>query len=600
MPATLFDQLTDAFRTDDPQTTRGLLERAAKESADALASGDRARLAEFCDGLAAVGLDTEALGLTPEQRELRGYLAALAQLARAALERASDLEAVPKIEPVDYRPAILSCIRKEGAARHDAVAQALAVSPRALEQPVRSLLAARTITATVIEGAQCYALTPLGYVVARRLEERAAATHEPQAEAPTPDRPLPFQPPPPPSEPQPPAPEAAGTDTEELPAVEPAFAADELLPFDTGIDDAAVEEVPAIALELEESGPEAEDATVTEDIAPGEAPAAPAAEPPPRDTARALARRRQHVKVRVAVLYGGISAERHVSLRSGEAVGQALRDSGYQVEMIDAQEATLGELSPRRVDVAFVALRGTFGEDGGIQSVLDALGVPYTGSGAAASRLASDKIAAKRKLRVAGVPTPAFVELDAGWPEPLKLRAASALGFPAVLKPTSEGSSLGVAFADSRQGLAAALDAPFKFDTHAFAEQYCGGRELTVGILDGELLPTIELVYDGPILTYAMRQAPGAVTRVVEPELPPDVAARVRAYALAASDGLGCRGCARVDLRLDDAGVPHVLEVNPVPPLAPDGLLAQAAAAAGTDFAALCERLLDTALPAPR
>jgi len=643
MPTTLFDQLTDAFRAKDPQTSRGLLERAAKQSADAMASGDQQRLTEFCGSLALVHLDTDGFELTPELRELRGYLAALVQLTRAALDHDGDPEPARKIEAVDYRPAILSCVKREGAARHDAIAEALGISPRALEQPIRSLLSTRTITATMIEDARCYVLTPLGFVVARRLEERAGGQQEPPAEAPSPERPVLFEPEALPQArapvphalvpgchvarpPRPCPPEAAGMDTEQLPVVEPpepAMATDELPAFDTDLEDAARaaepaavadEAVSSIALDIEESEAAADDATITEDILPEEELAAdaddaaqpsapePAAAPQPvvRDTARTLARKRQHVKVRVAVLHGGISAERDVSLRSGEAVGASLRESGYQVVMIDVQEATLGELSRRWVDVAFIALRGTFGEDGGIQAVLDALGVPYTGSSLEASRLASDKIAAKKKWRVAGIPTPAFVEIEAEWPEPLKLRAAASLGFPAVLKPTSEGSSLGVAFVGSRDALPEALDEPFKFDTRAFAEQYIGGRELAVGILDGQPLPIIELVYDGPILTYALRQTPDAVTRVVEPELPAAIAAKVRTYALAASECLACRACTRVDLRLDADNTPQVLEVNTLPPLTPDSLLAEAAAAAGIGFRHLCEQLVASALPVAR
>ena len=327
--------------------------------------------------------------------------------------------------------------------------------------------------------------------------------------------------------------------------------------------------------------------------APGEAPATPPQ--PLRYTTRTLARRRARGKVRVAVLSGGVSSEREVSLRSGEAVCSALREAGYQVQDIDVREMALGELSPRRVDVAFVALRGIYGEDGGVQAALEAVGVPYTGSGVEASRLATDKIAAKKRFRGAGVATPAFVEVEADWAEPLKLRAARSLGFPVVLKPTCEGSSFGVALANSPDELAEALREPFQYDRRALVEQYVAGRELTVGILDDRPLPTIELVYDAPFLTHDLRHTPGAVRRVVHPELPPEVASGVQSAAMAAHRSLGCRGCTRVDIRLRDDGVPYVLEVNTIPPLTPESLVAEAAEAAGIGFAELCERLLDLA-----
>jgi len=299
---------------------------------------------------------------------------------------------------------------------------------------------------------------------------------------------------------------------------------------------------------------------------------------------------------RVGVLYGGISSEREVSLDSGEAVGAGLREAGYPVELIDIREVPLCELTLERMDVAFIALHGTFGEDGGIQAVLDALGVPYTGSGVEASRLAMDKVAAKERFRGSCVPTPAYAELDAEWPEARKLRAARSLGFPVVLKPAREGSSLGVAIAYAEQELAEAVARPFEFDHRALAEQYIDGRELTVGILDDTPLPTIELVYDGGSFTYDIKYTHGAAKHVVNPELPPGVAERVQAAALAAHQCLGCRGCTRVDIRLGRDGVPYVLEVNTVPGMTGVSLLPDAARAAGLRFPELCDHAVRLAV----
>lgn len=578
MGESLFKLLSDAFGSRETEIVRGLLERAAKQAADVLASGDRERLAAFAGALGVVHADTASLDPTPERHELRGCLAALIELTRATLDRAEDLDVVRKVGLVDRRPALLAAIKTAGAARLEALAETLGVEPPAIEQPIQDLLTARILSATRLDDDICYALTPLGFVVARRIEERAAAP--PSEPAATPKAPSLGR------EPRPPSPAELSAATEELPAAE---AAPEL----AAEPPTATEEwdTDAIELALDDLAEATGDAEVTEELLPEEAPV-------PTPSPRERQERRERGKVRVAVLYGGLSAEREVSLRAGEAVGAALRESGYQVEMIDVQKAALSELSPRRVDVAFIALRGTFGEDGGIQAVLEALGVPYTGSGVEASRLASDKIAAKRTLRLTGVPTPAYVEVDAEWAEPLKLRAARSLGFPVVLKPSSEGSSLGMAVAETREALPGVLDEPFKFDTRALAETYVGGRELTVGILDGRPLPIIELVYDGPVLASALRRSPGAVRRVVQPDLSPDVTARVLTAALAAHECLGCRGCSRVDLRLNAEGRPEVLEVNTIPPLTPDGLLAEAAAAAGIGFTALCLRLVELAVPA--
>jgi len=305
-------------------------------------------------------------------------------------------------------------------------------------------------------------------------------------------------------------------------------------------------------------------------------------------------------KLRVGVLHGGVSAEREISLCTGKAVGGALREAGFTVEMIDVRDEPISELGPERMDVAFVALHGTFGEDGGIQAVLDALGVPYTGSGVEASRLAMDKVAAKGRFLAAGVPTAPFVELRATWPEERQLAAASSLGLPVVIKPASEGSSLGVTIVQAGEHLATAVERAFEFDSRALAEQYIAGRELTVGILDDQPLPIIELLYEAGFFTYEVKYTQGAATHVVEPDLPPGVAERVRAAALAAHRCLGCGGCTRVDLRLGEDLCPYILEVNTIPGMTDTSLVPDAARAVGMSFPELCERMVELAVAAGR
>lgn len=302
---------------------------------------------------------------------------------------------------------------------------------------------------------------------------------------------------------------------------------------------------------------------------------------------------------RVGVLYGGISSEREISLITGTAVGKALRAAGYPVEMIDIREVPLCELTRERMDVAFVALHGTFGEDGGIQAVLDAMGVPYTGSGVEASRLAMDKVAAKERFRGAGVPTPRFVEIDIDWPERRQLRAARSLDFPVVLKPVREGSSIGIVIARDERELAEGMSKPFEYDHRVFAEEYIDGRELTVGILHDRPLPIIELKYPTRFFDFRVKYEKGAADHVVSPKLLPEVARQVQAAALEAHQCLGCEGLTRVDMRLGRDGVPYVLEVNTIPGMTAVSLLPEAARAVGIGFPGLCEHAVRLALGLP-
>jgi len=303
-----------------------------------------------------------------------------------------------------------------------------------------------------------------------------------------------------------------------------------------------------------------------------------------------------HRQPRVGVLYGGISAEREVSLRSGAAVGRVLAGMGYPVELLDVRDVPISRWGLEFIDAAFIALHGTFGEDGGIQSILEVLGVPYTGSGVRASRLAMDKVASKVAFCEAGVPTAAFVEVEAAWPESRKLEAAASLGLPAVVKPVCQGSSVGLTLARSVSQLRAAVALALEFDDRAIVEEFIPGRELTVGILDDVALPIIELRFPGEMFTYEIKYTKDAATHEIDPELPPGAAEQVRAAALAAHCCLGCRGCTRVDLRLSEDGRPIVLEINTIPGMTDTSLLPDAARATGMSFGQLCEFAVDMAL----
>ncbi len=287
----------------------------------------------------------------------------------------------------------------------------------------------------------------------------------------------------------------------------------------------------------------------------------------------------------VAVLMGGVSAEREISLRSGIAASAGLRACGYEVTEVDLQDACVH--LPDGVEAVFLALHGTFGEDGAIQAQLDALGVAYTGSGAAASRRAMDKAVSKAIWQECGVPTAPFCVVSAGDPVVFDL--------PAVVKPVSQGSSIGVHLVQACDELGPALADAFQYDARVMVEAYIPGRELTVGILDGVALPVVEIVAPDGWYGFGAKYTTGQTRYEVPASLADVDVAHLQALALAAFNGLGCAGFGRVDFRLPPEGGAMALEVNTIPGLTETSLLPKAAAAAGISFAALCGRIMATA-----
>jgi D-alanine-D-alanine ligase len=309
---------------------------------------------------------------------------------------------------------------------------------------------------------------------------------------------------------------------------------------------------------------------------------------------------------RVAVLKGGRSLERAVSLRSGAQVQDALARLGHEVVPIDAGAGMVTELLGGGADAAFIALHGRDGEDGTVQSLLEAIGMPYTGSGPAACARCTDKALAKRLMREAGIPTPPFHTLKEA--SIRELGAAAALGrieadlsFPLVVKPAKGGSALGVKFARTSEELPGALVGAFSYDSTIVLERYVKGRDLAVSALEGEpgaasaaALPVVEAVpREEEFYDYESRYAIGMTTFVCPAELPPETTARAQELALAVYELLGCHGVARVDLMLDSAtGELWVLETNVVPGMTETSLLPQAADAAGIGFDELVGRIL--------
>lgn len=291
----------------------------------------------------------------------------------------------------------------------------------------------------------------------------------------------------------------------------------------------------------------------------------------------------------ITVLLGGPSAEREVSLRSGAAVAKALRSAGHVAHEVDP---TPGDLKiPAGTDVVFLALHGTYGEDGTVQSELELLGIPYTGCGVGASLFAFDKVVTKRRCIKAGVPTAPFVVFNsaaATWPEGWKP--------PVVLKPTRQGSSVGLQFVDDVADFPRALAESLRQGGEVIMEERIIGRETTVGILDGRALPVVEIRPKAGTYDYTNKYTVGRTDYFCPAEFDEATTAKIQKAALEAFHSVGGRDYARVDVMVAADGSPVVLEVNTLPGMTETSLLPKAAAAAGINFAQLCLRMTEMAL----
>lgn len=353
-------------------------------------------------------------------------------------------------------------------------------------------------------------------------------------------------------------------------------------------------------------------------------------------------------KLRVAVLMGGISSERSVSLSTGKMILKALAPEKYDAFPVDAaalfcaepdrlagsvhddaelpsqssdreisngavaklQPARSGALdvfSPNgraRPDVVIIALHGKFGEDGTVQGLLDLLGIPYTGSGVLGSALAMDKIVSKKLLAAQGIPVPASVdvmsrsEVDA---RDLVKEVRDSLGFPVIVKPNRQGSTIGTTIVRNPNELISAVREALRYDDQALIEEFISGTEITAGLLgnnEPEVLPLVEIVPAGGFYDYKAKYTPGATEEIVPARIPEEVARCARGIAVAAHKALRCRGMSRVDM-IVRAGEPFVLEVNTIPGMTPTSLLPRAAEAAGISFPDLLDRLIGYALEEP-
>ncbi|WP_287154407.1 D-alanine--D-alanine ligase [Candidatus Solincola tengchongensis] len=307
---------------------------------------------------------------------------------------------------------------------------------------------------------------------------------------------------------------------------------------------------------------------------------------------------------RVAVIMGGVSAEREVSLRSGAAVAAALRELGYRVLEVDLGPSALEQLTALRseVDAAFLALHGRLGEDGTVQGALELLGVPYTGSGVLASALAMDKRMSKRVFRSEGIPVAEDVTITAADVRGAGLRRVAEgialdLGFPCMVKPAGEGSTLGSSRASNTEELEEALREALGYDEVVLVERYIRGRELTVGLLgeEPEALPVLEIVASKGVYDYECKYTKGMTEYLVPAPIPDKLAAELQRLAVKAHRALGCEGVSRVDFMVDGEGRAYCLEVNTLPGMTELSLVPKAAAAAGYSFKEMVERILRTA-----
>ncbi len=342
--------------------------------------------------------------------------------------------------------------------------------------------------------------------------------------------------------------------------------------------------------------------------------------------------------MKIVVLMGGTTSEREVSLRSGAGVARALQSLGHDTVLLDTGTGKLlkdadaamalgtgaaaprsggGDLPairrqegldsyvrsiPRGADLVFIALHGGDGENGTLQALLDLAGIPYTGSGVLSSALAMDKVMSKKIFRAEGIPTPEWAERwapedpAAPWSPELSQEEIDRLGgFPVVVKPNEEGSSVGITLVQRASDLRPALDLARRYGRLVLIESFVDGRELTVGVIDDLALPVVEVIPEEGWYDYEHKYTAGASRYIVPADIPTAMRDRLLDLSLKASRALRCRGAVRVDFRLGEDGVPHCLEVNTVPGLTELSLVPKAAAAAGMSYAELIRAVVESA-----
>lgn len=302
---------------------------------------------------------------------------------------------------------------------------------------------------------------------------------------------------------------------------------------------------------------------------------------------------------KVALLAGGSSGEREISLASGKGALGALEEAGYDVTWIDPSvKDDLKRLMDEPFDVAFLCMHGKMGEDGTLQGFLELLGIPYTCSGVQASAIAMDKAKSKILYSLAGVPTAPSITLKAGEPYDID-EIVEKLGLPCVVKPDTEGSALGVEIVQDAAELDAAIKRVFEIDDLLILETFIAGEEITVAVIgndDARALPIIKIVPRGGFYDFDSKYAPGGSQHICPAPIEESLAEVIHDYAIRAHHALGCRGVSRSDFIIDAEGVPWILETNTIPGMTATSLLPDAARAAGMTFPELCTALIEYAL----
>lgn len=312
-------------------------------------------------------------------------------------------------------------------------------------------------------------------------------------------------------------------------------------------------------------------------------------------------------KKRIGVIAGGVSAERDVSLKSGKAVFNAFYNKGYNVVFLDVTTNVSELLLREKVEVAFLVLHGGWGENGAIQGLLEVMNIPYTGSGVMASALAMDKEASKKMFLYHGLNVPKFKVLEQNAFHPDKLENASdggvsviqqAVDFPLpwVIKPATEGSSIGVNIIKTPEDILKAARAAFQYGDRIIAEKYTKGKEIQIGLLGDRILGGVEVRPSLEFYSYKAKYTAGLTQYILPPEVDADIYEKLKITGLQAHKALGCEGATRVDLILDEAGNIYVLEVNTIPGMTETSLLPKIAALAGLDFTSLVEKMLELAI----
>lgn len=295
---------------------------------------------------------------------------------------------------------------------------------------------------------------------------------------------------------------------------------------------------------------------------------------------------------KIGVLMGGLSAEREVSLKSGAAVLKALQASGHNAVGIDVDRNVAAKIAEAGIDAAFIALHGRYGEDGAIQGLLELLAIPYTGSGVLASALAMNKIFAKQAFASAGLTVAPFRVVCRG--ETLDV-ASLGFPFPVVVKPSQEGSSVGVSIVKKESDLEKAMTEAFAYDREILVEQFIKGREVQVGVLEDKALGAIEIVPKKEFYDFEAKYSPGMAEHILPARLPAELYRKVLRSGEEAHLALGCSGYSRVDFLVTDEGLCYILEVNTLPGMTDLSLLPEIARGAGIEFGALVERIIAAA-----